>query len=66
MVASGAADPARQGHPIDILGEGGFCGRPRLPDGRTGAAMSLSAVVSSDLANLPTMRPGALQILEPG
>jgi hypothetical protein len=51
-------------HPIDILGEGGFCVAP--PSVRSdGERYEFVRGGLSDLANLPTMRPGALQIPEP-
>jgi hypothetical protein len=51
-------------HPIDILGEGGFCVAP--PSVRSdGGRYEFVRGGLSDLANLPTMRPGALQIPEP-
>jgi hypothetical protein len=50
-------------HPIDILGEGGFCVAP--PSVRSdGGRYEFVRGGLSDLANLPTMRPGALQISE--
>jgi Bifunctional DNA primase/polymerase, N-terminal/Primase C terminal 1 (PriCT-1) len=51
-------------HPIDILGEGGFCVAP--PSVRSdGGRYEFVRGGLSDLANLPTMRPGVLQKLEP-
>ena len=50
-------------HAIDILGEGGFCVAP--PSVRSdGGRYEFVRGGLSDLANLPTMRPGAMQIPE--
>ena len=50
-------------HPIDILGEGGFCVAP--PSVRSdGGRYEFVRGGLSDLANLPTMRLGAMQIPE--
>jgi Bifunctional DNA primase/polymerase, N-terminal/Primase C terminal 1 (PriCT-1) len=51
-------------HPIDILGEGGFCVAP--PSVRSdGGRYEFVRGGLSDLANLPTMRTAPLQIPEP-
>jgi Bifunctional DNA primase/polymerase, N-terminal/Primase C terminal 1 (PriCT-1) len=53
-----------KGHPIDILGEGGFCIAP--PSTRiTGGSYEFVCGGLADLSRLPTIRAGALQSREP-
>jgi hypothetical protein len=50
-------------HPIDILGEGGLCVAP--PSTRSGGRYEFVRGGLANLANLPTIRRGALENLEP-